>query len=221
MTRNEKGRSPKAGSGRKIPTSRQQQILDAYFEGPNAAAVARALRVSERNVRRIVQQFDDLLVERRQQRFEERLQRIDARHARTQVWADSTLGEALDRLDELAASKNEGVALRATRMKLDIALLAPPTASIPQTSEADRLAELENDPGQGGESAWAHRPRLHDRHRGREHRGCRFARGRSWFTRAWSQAPGSLRRSAAPVDQARDRTGSGRTRARYLGCYDR
>lgn len=165
MPSNEKGQSPKVDSGPKTPNERQLQILDAYFECPNAAAVARALKGSERNVRRIVQQFDDLLVERRQQRFEERFQRIDARHARAQDWADSTVGEALGRLDELAASENEGVALRATRMKLDIALLAPSTASIPQTSEADRLlqrlqraladrlAELENDPDQGGESA--------------------------------------------------------------------
>lgn len=159
-----------AGGGKRSgvnddPTARQQQILDAYFECPNAAAVARALGGSERNVRRIVQQFADLLVERRQQRFEERLKRIDARHARTQDWADSALGEALGRLDELAASDNEGVALRATRMKLDIALLAPSAASVPQTSEADRLlqllqrdladrlAKLENDPDQRGESA--------------------------------------------------------------------
>lgn len=162
---NEKGQGPKADSGPKAPNERQQQILDAYFECPNAAAVARALKGSERNVRRIVQQFDNLLVERRQQRFAETFQRIDARHARTQDWADSTLGEDLGRLDELAASKNEGVALRATRMKLDIALVAPSAASIPQTSEADRLlqllqraladrlAGLENDPYQGGEGA--------------------------------------------------------------------
>src|SRR3990172_10052760 len=120
MPRNEEGRSPRADSGRKTPSARQQQILDAYFECPNAAAVARALRGSERNVRRIVHQFDDLLVERRQQRFEETLRMIDARHARIQEWADSTLGQVLGRLDELPSSKNELYALRATRMMLDI-----------------------------------------------------------------------------------------------------
>ena len=125
----------------------------------------RALRVSERNVRRIVNQFGDLLVEGRQQRFEERLQWIDARDATVQDWAASGLLEVLGRLDALAASQSEGVALRATKMKLDIALLAPSAASAPKTSEADRLlqllqrdladrlAELENDPIQRGEGA--------------------------------------------------------------------
>jgi hypothetical protein len=160
-----KSRSPKAGSGHQTPTPRQQQILDSFFECPNAAAVARTLRVSERNVRRIAQRFDGLLVERRQQRFEERLQRIDARHARTQDWADSTLEETLGRLDELAASENEGVALRATRTKLDISFHGSSAALTPQTHAADRLlgllqreladrlAELESDPEQRGESA--------------------------------------------------------------------
>jgi hypothetical protein len=84
--------TPSAGNGSaREPTLKQQQILDAYFACPNAAAVARGLKVSERNVRRIVKQFAHLLVERRQHRDEERLQRIDARHARAQDWADSSL----------------------------------------------------------------------------------------------------------------------------------
>lgn len=165
MPRGEEGPGRNAGSGRKTPNARQQQILDEYFECPNAAAVSRALGASERNVRRIVERFDDLLAERRRQRFEERVQRIDARHARAQDWADSRLGEALDRLDQLAASQDQGVALRATRIKLDIALLAPPPAPIARTSEAnrlldllrrdfaDRLAELEGAPDKGGERA--------------------------------------------------------------------
>ena len=121
------------------PNPRQQQILDAYFLCPNAAAVARTTKSSERNVRRIVALFARQLGERRQQRDDERLRRIDARHARTQDWADAGLEKALARLDELAASPNDGAALRALKVKLDIFFLHPGAMPARQTSETDRL----------------------------------------------------------------------------------
>ena len=41
-------------AGTKQPSLRQQRVLDKYYEMPNAAAVARDLDMSERQVRRIV-----------------------------------------------------------------------------------------------------------------------------------------------------------------------
>jgi hypothetical protein len=161
----DKRRGPEAGSGQKTPTQRQQQILAAFFVLPNAAAVGRSLGCNERTVRRVVQQFNDLLVERRQQRFEEELQRSDARHARVHDWADAALGQALERLDELAASEDEGVALRATKLKLNLALPVISAASSPRAAEEDgllrllqreldaRIAGLERDADRGDEHA--------------------------------------------------------------------
>lgn len=127
------------GSSRvKEPSGRQEEILVTYVENPNAAAVGRALRTNERHVRRILKQFPDRLDDLRRQFDEERLEKARARQARTQDWADARLDADLQRLDELAGSSNEGVALRAIKMKLDLALRAPSPRSIPGVSDLDR-----------------------------------------------------------------------------------
>ena len=127
------------GSSRvKEPSIRQEEILVTYVQNPNAAAVGRALRTNERHVRRILKQFPDRLDELRRQFDEERLERARARQARTQDWEDARLDADLQRLDELAGSSNEGVALRAIKMKLDLALRAPSPRSIPEVSDLDR-----------------------------------------------------------------------------------
>ena len=127
------------GSSRvKEPSGRQEEILVTYVENPNAAAVGRALRTNERHVRRILKRFPDRLDELRRQLDEERLEKARARQARTQDWADARLDADLQRLDELAGSSNEGVALRAIKMKLVLALRAPSPRSIPKVSDLDR-----------------------------------------------------------------------------------
>jgi hypothetical protein len=122
MPRNDAGSGEERNSRSRGPSPRQQGILAAYAENPNAAAVARALKTNERHVRRIAKQFPDRLDERRRQLDDDRLERARARRAKIQDWSDATLDELLRRLDELAASSNEGVALRAIRLKLDLAL---------------------------------------------------------------------------------------------------
>ena len=121
------------GSGLREPSARQEEILKAYVENPNAAAVGRALKESERNVRRMVKRFEDRLGELRHERDREGRERASARQAKAQDWADAALPESLSQLDSLAASENEGVALRAIRIKLDLALRMPPATYLPDT----------------------------------------------------------------------------------------
>jgi hypothetical protein len=104
------------------PTLQQQLVLDAYFANPNAAAVARDLRKSERNVRRIVETFADLLRERRREQDAERRPRAGARQARIDDWVDRGLDETLKHLDALTTSEIGGVAIRAIKLTLDIAM---------------------------------------------------------------------------------------------------
>jgi hypothetical protein len=109
------------GAGRE-PTAKQMLALDAYFLNPNAAAVARQLGVSERNVRRIVGKFSDHLRARRQQRDAERQGRAEARKAKIDEWVDDGLDEALRRVDVISTGENETAALRALKLKIDLAL---------------------------------------------------------------------------------------------------
>jgi hypothetical protein len=112
------------------PTHQQQMILDAYFANPNAAAVARELRKSERNVRRIVERFADLLRERGRQQDAERHARAAARQAKFDDWLDHGLEGALRRLDALTTSENDSVALRAIRLMLDLAMRTTAPATV-------------------------------------------------------------------------------------------
>jgi hypothetical protein len=126
------------------PTQQQQLLLDAYFANPNAAAVAREHRKSERNVRRIVETFADLLHERRRQQDAERRARADARRAKIDDWADRGLDETLQHLDALMTTETEGVAIRAIKLKLDIAMrgVDPPAVfSADSGIDAMRLAK--------------------------------------------------------------------------------
>jgi hypothetical protein len=104
------------------PTQQQGLLLDAYFANPNAAAVAREYHKSERNIRRIAETFADLLHERRRQQNAERQATADARRAKIDDWVDGGLDETLRRLDALATSETEGVAIRAIKLTLDIAM---------------------------------------------------------------------------------------------------
>ena len=53
------------------PSRAHQEILDAYYENPNAVGVARALGVNERTVRRVRDRYRNLLEERWRERDEE------------------------------------------------------------------------------------------------------------------------------------------------------
>jgi exonuclease VII large subunit len=119
------------------PSQRQEDILVAYVDNPNAAAVGRALRTNERHVRRLLKRFEDRLEELRHERNRERIQRTYARETKVDDWADASLDESLSRLDSLAASTNESVALRAIREKLKLALRAPQVMSKTGPSEID------------------------------------------------------------------------------------
>jgi hypothetical protein len=129
------------GARSKPPTLRQQAILDEYVQRPNAAAVARALATNERHVRRLVEQFPDYLEDVRRRRDDERLERIRARQARVQDWADAVMEMALRRLDELASSDNHNVALRAIDKMLDLALPASSGVPLRVNTELDRALE--------------------------------------------------------------------------------
>src|SRR5687768_15873207 len=106
----------------KGPSLRQEEILAAYLENPNAAAVGRALKTNERHVRRIVEQFAARLDELRHERDEERRERAYALEAKLQAWAEASLDESLRQLESLAGSPNEAVALRAVKTKIGLAL---------------------------------------------------------------------------------------------------
>lgn len=117
------GPSPSVAStdpSRKRPTAKQQQILIAYHDCGNAAAVARMMGVSERHVRRLVHEHASLLQEWRRERESEQIAAADARAARVRTWTDSSVGAALDRLRELVTSCDDRVALQAIRMTLDL-----------------------------------------------------------------------------------------------------
>jgi hypothetical protein len=117
------GRNPAdtdASRGGPEPTFAQRKILDLYVDLPNAAAVSRQSDQSERNVRRIVEKFGDYVEDKWQAREAEHLRRDSARTSKVEGWLDESLDDLLRRLDALAGSANEGVALRAIKMKLDM-----------------------------------------------------------------------------------------------------
>jgi hypothetical protein len=97
-------------------------VLDAYLENPNAAAVARALGRSERNVRRIRDRFAYQLHERWSQRDAELEARADARWRRVQDWIDAGLDPAMAQFDDSLQSENESVRLRAAKVRIDLAI---------------------------------------------------------------------------------------------------
>ena len=95
--RQRSGTVPSRGSTVAEPTLRQRQILDAYFEQPNAAAVGRSTGASERNVRRIVERFAGYLKAKSEARYAERIERELARTSRMQLWLDGTLDDDMRR----------------------------------------------------------------------------------------------------------------------------
>jgi hypothetical protein len=117
------------GALTKGPSLQQQRVLRLYFENPNAAAVARAMEVSERNVRRLVGRFSRILEEWQHDQDMERLARLSARAATVEEWADSILPGTLARLGELVSGAEEPIVLQAIRATLQIAL----RPSAPQT----------------------------------------------------------------------------------------
>jgi hypothetical protein len=128
-----------AGSPRNGPNPRQEEILTAYAQTPNAAAVGRALRTNERHVRRVVKGFPERVDELRRERDQEQRERADARRAKVQDWADASLDETLRQLDSAAAGANASVALSAIKMKLGLALDLPPATAVP--TQIDRALE--------------------------------------------------------------------------------
>ncbi|CAN5643262.1 hypothetical protein BH18ACT17_BH18ACT17_08470 [soil metagenome] len=148
----QKRSSQARGRGEKsaAPSVRQEEILLAYVDQPNAAEVARVLGASERNVRRIVQQFGPELDGIRRERYRERLERADAREVRLERWADDSIDAALRRLDELADTADPDVAVRALKMKLDLVQrkppLMPPNARTLDALDRKLLNLVEHDP---------------------------------------------------------------------------
>jgi hypothetical protein len=119
----------------KQPSLRQQRVLDKFYELPNAAAVARDLGMSERQVRRIIDEFRPLLDERWHREKRETADRAAARHAKLTAWAHVAQQENLEALDVLVRSPDETVRLRAIKLRQDmIDHVMPPSAPM---SEVD------------------------------------------------------------------------------------
>jgi len=110
-------------SNRKTPTLRQQQVLDAFYDTPSAAAVARSMKpkISAKQVGRIVQEFGYLLVERREAQNAELELRSSARIGKLQDWIDEHLGRALERLGQIAEGDNDQRALSAIKLMFELA----------------------------------------------------------------------------------------------------
>jgi hypothetical protein len=142
----------------KAPSLLQEEILSAYLQNPNAAAVGRRLRKHERHVRRVVEQYRDLLDQRRGERDQEQRIRADARQAVVQDWADAALPDILNKLDQHAASDDDAVAHRANKTRLELALQGPGASSAPTAIDrgleglerdlAHRLFAVETDTGE-------------------------------------------------------------------------
>jgi hypothetical protein len=85
--------------------------------------------------------------ERRRQQDAERQARAGARRAKIDDWIDQDLVRTLQRLDALTNSENESIALRAIRMKLDIAIgkvnPAPVLSSDPEIDAIYQAKERE------------------------------------------------------------------------------
>ena len=128
-TDREASKGRRGGGTSAEPNPGQQEILLAYAEHPNAAAVARALRSNERHVRRIVDKFPTQLDEIRRERHRERREKAEAREAKMHKWADDSIEQCLGQLDALTQSENETVALRSLKLKLDLVLRMPPVMS--------------------------------------------------------------------------------------------
>lgn len=107
-------------AGAKQPTLRQQRVLDKYFEMPNAAAVARDLGMSDRQVRRIVDDHRQLLDERRHREKREIGERAAARQAKVAAWAYVAQDDNLEALDVLVRSPDEAIRLRAIKVRQDV-----------------------------------------------------------------------------------------------------
>ena len=145
------------------PTREQQLILNAYADMPNAAAVARALGKSERNVRRVCDQFRGQLEEGWAERDAELTARAEARRRRVLDWIDEGLARAMEQLDALMESTSESVRLRACKVRIDLALRQGEREASKLTPAAlrdvtqEHLAELQqtldsliSDDGSGG-----------------------------------------------------------------------
>lgn len=119
--------TPAARSGTRReeePTREQQKVLNAYCENPNAAQVARDLGVSERNVRRIRDTFQEQLQDRWVRADVEEQSQADARSRRVDEWIDAGLDRAMQELDALLESPNESIRLRVARQWIEWALRA-------------------------------------------------------------------------------------------------
>ena len=122
-----------SGEGDKVrlkqPTLRQQRVLDEYYELANAAAVARNLGMSDRQVRRIIDDFRPLLDDRRYRERREIAERAAARQAKVAAWAHVAQQENLEALDVLVRSPDEAIRLRAIKLRQDVIdHVMPPTA---------------------------------------------------------------------------------------------
>lgn len=118
---------PAARSGtrrKEEPTREQQKVLNAYYVNPNAAQVARDLGVSERNVCRIRDTFQEQLQDRWVRADAEEQSQADARRRRVDEWIDAGLDRAMQELDALLESPNESIRLRVARQWIEWALRA-------------------------------------------------------------------------------------------------
>jgi hypothetical protein len=111
-----------AGSRAQEPTTvRHRGIVDDFLRSGNAAQVARNQGVHEKTVRRVVKKFAPYVAEQMEIRAAKRQEAESARDSRLEGWLGATLETDLRRIDELTQSNDEGVALRALKIKFEIA----------------------------------------------------------------------------------------------------
>jgi hypothetical protein len=125
------------------PTVRQERILAAYARRPNAAAVARELGTNERHVRRLVDRFAERLSEIRHEMEDDRREQLRMREQVLLEWVQRSLETDLSRLDTLTSSADDGVALRALKLKFELSMRLPDMVARLTTEFDGELVRLE------------------------------------------------------------------------------
>lgn len=135
----------------KPPSLRQQKILDAFYEKPVAAAVAREQGCDEKTVRDLVKKYSAHLEERRRDAATQRQLERNASRSALESRLTQGLDPALRTLQELMGAESESVRLQAARawidyrMRLADHLLPGETRSQLDRLGNDHVADLERE----------------------------------------------------------------------------
>ena len=125
---------------------RQDEILNAYLDNPNAAAVARLLKTNERQC-----EASREAVCGRARGAPAGTVRTSAGTGRCEMarseaaWPTPCSDLALQRLNQLSESSNQSIAIRAVRIKPELALRRPPTNLSMGTGITSALEGLQQD----------------------------------------------------------------------------